>query len=430
MSLFVTDMIAIFCGFFAAHLYFPVLPEEHYLIISVALVPAYLLVAVRMRAYSVEVIQNSQTGRSRSVQSILIAASLILFVAFYAKQTEHFSRVVFGVGILNSVITISLLRALFARHTRSLLEDSPFGVVLISDNIGTAIAQGFSAVYPASEFDPKGDCPFMYDRLAIALKDADRVVVSCPPDRRMIWVNALKGSNVRAEILVPELSETIPMAVAQYDGIPTIVVTKGPLSLPDRIAKRGFDIVTALFALIAFSPLFVFVAFAVKIETSGPVFFIQTRVGRGNELFKMVKFRSMHHETSDGQGERSTGRDDMRITTVGRFIRRTSIDELPQLLNVFWGHMSIVGPRPHALGSRAENLLFWEIDTRYRHRHSTKPGLTGLAQIRGYRGATSFRDDLTNRLDADLEYIDKWSLWRDFKIVLMTFKVMVHRNAY
>jgi lipopolysaccharide/colanic/teichoic acid biosynthesis glycosyltransferase len=147
-------------------------------------------------------------------------------------------------------------------------------------------------------------------------------------------------------------------------------------------------------------------------------------------MFKMMKFRSMRSEASDGGGTRSTGRSDDRITAVGRFIRRTSIDELPQLFNVLWGHMSIVGPRPHALGSRAEDLLFWEIDRRYWHRHAAKPGLTGLAQVRGFRGATNHRDDLTNRLDADLEYLNNWSLWKDIKIAIMTLKVVVHNNAY
>jgi lipopolysaccharide/colanic/teichoic acid biosynthesis glycosyltransferase len=138
----------------------------------------------------------------------------------------------------------------------------------------------------------------------------------------------------------------------------------------------------------------------------------------------------MRNETSDRQGNQSTRRDDDRITVVGRFIRRTSLDELPQLMNVLSGDMSIVGPRPHALGSRAEDLLFWEIDSRYWHRHAAKPGLTGLAQVRGYRGATNHRDDVVNRLHADLEYLDNWSLWKDLKIIMMTFRVVVHSNAF
>src|SRR5690606_20362637 len=126
----------------------------------------------------------------------------------------------------------------------------------------------------------------------------------------------------------------------------------------------------------------------------------------GNRLFPMYKFRSMRTDQLDRGGHRSTGRHDERITRVGRFIRKTSIDELPQFLNVLLGQMSIVGPRPHALGSRAEEKLFWDIDAAYWHRHAVKPGVTGLAQVRGYRGATEKVADLSNLLQADLEYLN------------------------
>jgi lipopolysaccharide/colanic/teichoic acid biosynthesis glycosyltransferase len=118
------------------------------------------------------------------------------------------------------------------------------------------------------------------------------------------------------------------------------------------------------------------------------------------------------------------------MTKVGKFIRRTSLDELPQLINVIAGDMSIVGPRPHALGSTAEDALFWKIDERYFHRHAVKPGMTGLAQIRGFRGATVRRHDLTNRLQSDLEYLCEWTIWRDLKIIIATFGVILHPNAF
>ncbi|HSX56900.1 MAG TPA: sugar transferase, partial [Sphingomonas sp.] len=204
----------------------------------------------------------------------------------------------------------------------------------------------------------------------------------------------------------------------------------GPLDLLDRVVKRGFDVAVAGVALVVLSPLFVVVAALIKFDSDGPVFFKQTRIGRGNQMFSMLKFRSMRVETLDGAGNRSTSREDDRITRVGAFIRKTSIDELPQIINVLRGEMSIVGPRPHALGSRAADKLFWEVDERYWHRHSAKPGLTGLAQVRGYRGATFHEDDLTNRLQADLEYLDHWTIWRDIQIVLMTFRVLLHRNAF
>jgi polysaccharide biosynthesis protein PslA len=144
----------------------------------------------------------------------------------------------------------------------------------------------------------------------------------------------------------------------------------------------------------------------------------------------MLKFRSMKREGADPAGSISTARDDDRMTRVGRFIRRTSIDELPQLINVLRGDMSLVGPRPHAIGSQAGDKLFWEVDSRYWQRHSLKPGLSGLAQVRGFRGATEHESDLANRLNADLEYLEGWTIWRDLRIIWLTLRVIVHDRAY
>jgi lipopolysaccharide/colanic/teichoic acid biosynthesis glycosyltransferase len=147
-------------------------------------------------------------------------------------------------------------------------------------------------------------------------------------------------------------------------------------------------------------------------------------------LFNLLKFRSMRVAESDSAGAHSTQREDARVTRVGRFIRATSLDELPQLLNVLHGDMSLVGPRPHALGSLAGIELFWDVDRRYWHRHTLKPGITGLAQVRGHRGATLQREDLILRLQSDFEYSERWSLWRDIAILFATVKVIVHRNAF
>jgi lipopolysaccharide/colanic/teichoic acid biosynthesis glycosyltransferase len=229
---------------------------------------------------------------------------------------------------------------------------------------------------------------------------------------------------------MPELADFAPLGVGYHGEDTTIIVAHGPLGLADRVVKRAFDTATAGGAILFFSPVLLVVAILIKLDSRGPVFFRQTRIGRGNEKFEMLKFRSMRADSCDGNGDRSTSRDDDRITQVGRVIRATSIDELPQLFNILKGEMSIVGPRPHALGSRAEDKLFWEIDDRYWHRHAAKPGLTGLAQVRGFRGATVHEHDLVNRLQADLEYLDQWTIWKDLKIILQTFKVLLHRNAY
>jgi lipopolysaccharide/colanic/teichoic acid biosynthesis glycosyltransferase len=202
------------------------------------------------------------------------------------------------------------------------------------------------------------------------------------------------------------------------------------LDLRSRALKRAFDFTIAFGLCTLIAWLLVITAIAIKLDSKGPVLFKQLRMGRGNRLFYVYKFRSMRNDTTDHSGTRSASKDDDRITRVGKFIRATSIDELPQLFNVLKGDMSLVGPRPHALGSKAGDDLFWQIDVRYWLRHSAKPGITGLAQIRGFRGATGTRRDLTERLRYDLEYLRNWSLYRDIGILLATFGVVVHKNAY
>jgi lipopolysaccharide/colanic/teichoic acid biosynthesis glycosyltransferase len=262
------------------------------------------------------------------------------------------------------------------------------------------------------------------------LRDFDRVVISCPLERKADWAQMLKGGNILGEIIVPELDPMAPLAVQSHRGVSTLVVARGPLNLANRAKKRLLDIILTVPVLIALAPLMIAVAVAIRLDSPGPVFFRQERIGRGNRLFHILKFRSMRVEQCDTAGATSTQRDDNRITRVGRFIRSTSIDELPQLLNVLLGEMSLVGPRPHALGSTAEDQLFWQVDRQYWHRHALKPGITGLAQIRGFRGATETRRDILNRVEADLEYLHGWSLMRDIGILVGTARVLVHRNAY
>ena len=214
------------------------------------------------------------------------------------------------------------------------------------------------------------------------------------------------------------------------NGIDTLVVSRGALSFVNRAKKRGFDLAVTVPLIILLSPLLSIVAVAIKLDSPGPVLFRQKRVGQANRIFSIYKFRSMCTDHSDDNGDASTQPDDKRVTRVGRLIRKTSIDELPQLLNVLRSEMSVVGPRPHALGSLAGDKLFWEINRQYWLRHALKPGITGLAQIRGFRGATHEQVDLEMRLQSDLEYLQGWRLWRDITILFGTVRVLIHPNAY
>ncbi|MBY8827288.1 exopolysaccharide biosynthesis polyprenyl glycosylphosphotransferase [Hephaestia mangrovi] len=400
--------------------------------ILVVLIPAFLFSAFNADAYDADVILDRMTSVARGLKALVIAFAFFVLIAFALKASGSLSRLTIGIGMVLSFASLAVARYLFAKRAIGLIGGNPFSVVLLHDG-GAARPPGqFSATVLAKDigFDPDIHDPDMYDRLAKALSSADRVIVACDPARRLSWANALKGANVQSEIYSPELAVLSPLGVARQGKATTLIVSTGPLGLADRMVKRGFDIAIGLPALLFFSPILVCTAILIKLDSAGPVFFRQIRIGRGNEKFEMLKFRSMRVDGCDGDGHRSTARDDDRITRIGRIIRMTSIDELPQLINVLKGDMSIVGPRPHALGSRAEDKLFWEIDDRYWHRHAAKPGLTGLAQIRGYRGATLREDDLTNRLQADLEYLDRWSIWRDVQILIQTFRVLLHKNAY
>ena len=232
------------------------------------------------------------------------------------------------------------------------------------------------------------------------------------------------------ELIVSGANNLGAIGLGDFGESDTLIVSRGTLNLVNRLKKRAFDLAITIPLLIFLSPLLIAVAIAIKLDSPGPVLFRQPRVGQGNRIFSIYKFRSMHSDKGDANGDQSTQVNDQRITRVGNFIRKTSIDELPQLVNVLRSEMSVVGPRPHALGSLAGDKLFWEINQRYWLRHALKPGITGLAQIRGFRGATDRQEDLEARLQSDLEYLEGWRMWRDVTILFGTAKVLMHPNAY
>jgi exopolysaccharide biosynthesis polyprenyl glycosylphosphotransferase len=198
---------------------------------------------------------------------------------------------------------------------------------------------------------------------------------------------------------------------------------RGALSEPSRShAKRLFDVAGAAGMLVILSPLLASVAIAVKLTSPGPVFFTQHRYGRNNRRFTIYKFRTMHTHLGDASGVRQTVANDPRVTPLGHFLRRTSLDELPQLINVVIGDMSLVGPRPHVPGMQAASTLYESLVPYYFQRHTIKPGITGLAQVSGCRGSTASANLAISRVDYDLEYIERWSLWLDIKILWWTIK--------
>jgi len=393
--------------------------------------PLFVGVAINSDAYAADVLRDVRTGFSRASLAYVFAVFAVFFLAFYMKVSSDLSRVTSGVAIVTTLAAMAAGRYLCHAYIRHRTGMQLVYDLLIIDGVPVTPPPGVHVLDTTQDdLVPNVHDPHMLNRLGMHLRGVDRVVIACPLERRQVWSILLKGSSVNGHILAPELDELGAIGIGMFAGKHTLAVAHAPLDLSRRFAKRTLDLALTIPGLIFLAPLLIVVAIAIKLDSKGPVLFLQPRVGRGNRIFLTYKFRSMRADLTDQAGAKSTTKDDDRVTRVGRFIRATSIDELPQLFNVLRGEMSLVGPRPHALGSLAGNELFWEVDERYWHRHASKPGLTGLAQVRGYRGETRERADLANRLRADLEYLNGWTIWRDISILINTLRVIVHRNAY
>ncbi len=222
-----------------------------------------------------------------------------------------------------------------------------------------------------------------------------------------------------------------PRAYSYIGAVPMLDIFDKPINDWDSVAKRAFDIVFSLVGIIAFSPVMLGTAIAIKLDSKGPVLFKQKRHGFNNEVIEVYKFRSMFTELSDPTAKQTVTRNDSRVTRVGRFIRKTSIDELPQFFNALRGSLSLVGPRPHAIAAQSHNLLYNEVVDGYFARHRVKPGVTGWAQINGWRGEMDTDEKIRMRTEYDLHYIENWSLWFDLKILFLTpLRLLNTENAY
>ncbi len=429
----VIDLVAITVGVgIATALRFGLQPTVWAPDVLTILLPLHVLLALNIGAFQLETLTSTTYSMRKGVTAFIGALIGAVIILFLLKASSEYSRLAFLFLVFTgggSIAAGRIATRLLSRHllgdrveTSVLLVDGAHPVAVSADIYISAAAQGLK---------PSLTDPEALDRLGRALRGADRVIVACPAERRLAWASTLKGIGIVAEILAPELDVVGAIGTGRLGDRATMVVGRGPLGTRDRLIKRAFDLILVCLSAPITLVICGIVALAVKLDTRGPALFTQTRVGEGNRQFRMHKFRSMRVDRLDGDGRKSTLRDDDRVTRVGRIIRATSLDELPQLWNVLMGEMSIVGPRPHALGSTAESHLFWEIDERYWQRHAAKPGLTGLAQVRGHRGATETRGALVDRIQSDLEYVVDWSIWRDMRILVSTLRVLFfHRNAY
>lgn len=396
--------------------------------------PIYLLAAVALRAYRLASLRSFGRSLLSGTAAFLVSTAIALSAAFALKVGASLSRLETGYAVMLALCFLVIVRFVGVYVLRRLfLSVIEPRLIVLTDGIGTGGSDDrLTRLVNVRQINLRpalGD-PHFLDRVSRTVRDADRVILSFSNlDERLKWAEAMRLSGIDAEI-VADLGDVKPLALSHWRHHTTLVISRGPLNLGERITKRGFDLAVASGMLLVAGPIIAVAALLVKLDSKGPVFFVQERVGRNNRTYRCFKLRTMRVDTIDPSGDVSTARNDERVTRLGRFLRRTSIDELPQLFNVLRGEMSLVGPRPHALGSRAEGALFWELVPEYWTRHSMKPGVTGLAQIRGYRGATHNREAIVDRVAADLEYINSWSLWLDIKILVWTIRVAIHPNAY
>jgi Undecaprenyl-phosphate glucose phosphotransferase len=212
------------------------------------------------------------------------------------------------------------------------------------------------------------------------------------------------------------------------EGVPVLEIASAPLTGWSGLVKRVTDLIVATAACVLLAPLLGMISLAVRLDSPGPSVFRQKRYGFNNEVIVVYKYRTMYHGRPPERGTPQAQKDDPRVTRVGRFLRKTSLDELPQLFNVLQGSMSIVGPRPHAI---EHNEQYAALIGDYYQRHNVKPGITGWAQVNGFRGETDTIDKMEGRVDHDIYYIENWSLWMDIKIILLTaFSGWSGKNAY
>jgi len=257
----------------------------------------------------------------------------------------------------------------------------------------------------------------------------DRIVITVPSEARA-RINALLD---RLKVLPNEITLLLDNegeaqeaeAIDRIANIPLTRISGAEINQGKALAKRAQDLIVGTIALFMVAPIMLMVALAVKLDSPGPIFFRQRRHGFNNEEIVVWKFRSMRTDASDAKAARQISADDDRVTRVGKFIRKTSLDELPQLINVLTGEMSLVGPRPHAIGMKTGDVESSRLVAEYAHRHRMKPGMTGWAAINGSRGAVDTPELVRQRVALDVEYIERQSFWLDLYIMFMTIPCLL-----
>jgi len=424
-----------------------VLPKETYFAALYFILPGYLILYFMMNLYRSK--RNSSSWRELvDVVRANLAGLISFFVILYIINEPNFSRSMIVIFTAFNIFFMMLMRRIVRGILRSVRKkgynlkhillvgysratEQYIDRILANPEWGYHVCGILDDAIPAGTLyrDIKvlggiGNLEYILpenkmDEIAITLSLSDY-------DKLEGLVNLCEKFGVHTKF-IPDYNSVIPSRPYTEDlmGLPVVNIRRVPLTNTfNWITKRLVDIFGSLVAIVVFSPVMLFAAIAIKIQDGGKVIFKQTRVGLHNREFEMYKFRTMRQQTEADEAKGWTTKDDDRVTKIGKFLRRTSLDEVPQFFNILKGDMSLVGPRPE----RPQWVeKFKEEIPRYMIKHQVRPGLTGWAQVNGYRGDTSIR----KRIEYDIYYIENWSLGFDIKILFLTvFKGFINKNAY
>lgn len=339
---------------------------------------------------------------------ILVISIRIIFVDLISRSYEQ--------GALRERVAVIGSGAAVASVVSHLNNDGSRGIQVIgvyNDETPPAVLAGSASTGGLNELIELGKSHHL-----------DRVILVSSSMAQQRWaavVARLKALDIEVAVCPDVAGFDVRSArLGQIAGLPVLVLADRPIQSWGLLLKATEDLLFATMLLMLTFPVALIIAIAIKIESGGPILFRQRRHGWNNTEFDVFKFRTMRVDGHVGDGSIQTARQDKRVTAVGRLLRKTSLDELPQLLNVLRGEMSLVGPRPHPVAMRTQDRLGDEIIAEYAHRHRVKPGLTGWAQVNGSRGATDTAEQIRKRVEYDLYYIENWSLLLDLKILLLT----------
>lgn len=429
-----------------------------------------LLAMVMVFAYNQFGVYRSNSSFTRKALTLFKAWSLtfgfLLVVGFVTKQTDVFSRLLLGqlfiAGYLLQVFLQYLSREIqirvmvhalpaenvlivgtgkLASYLQNKISGNPWlnqkvvGCLELPSAAQGSEARAGATLYESSDFASLKELNIIgpLDQMLSIIERHDvRTVYFAIPLGESDLIENLYFQLLDRHVSVhwvPDIFSLLLVnhSVREIAGLPVLTLSETPLTGTRLLLKALEDRILGLLILVLISPVLLIIAAAIKLDSQGPVFFRQARMGWSGRVFHIWKFRSMYVHQPEAGVIRQATRNDPRVTRVGAFLRKTSLDELPQVFNVLMGEMSLVGPRPHAV---QHDELYSKGINAYFARHNIKPGITGLAQVRGLRGETTDIERMQARIEADIEYINNWSLWLDFSILLRTLGALTGKNAY